>query len=127
MPGMRRIAFLFGAALLAVTAACGGSDSKTTTTTSGAPPTVASTGQNFGAAATVALKNLKFEPADVTIKTGQQVEWIWQDALPHNITSETFKSETKTSGKFVYTFATAGDFAYQCTLHPGMTGTVKVT
>jgi len=124
---MRRLVFLFGAAFLVVTGACGGSGGTKTTTTIAAGPSTSKVVHNFGSAATVALRNLKFDPASVSIKKGQEVEWLWQDALPHNITSATFKSDTKTSGSFKYTFATAGNFDYQCTIHPGMTGTIKVT
>ncbi len=129
MPDMRRLVFLFGAALLSVTAGCGGGSDTETTTTSPAVSTAPTQRppRNFGAAATVVLKDLKFAPATVTIKLGEEIEWIWQDALPHNVVSETFKSETKTGGSFKYTFRTAGDFAYTCTVHPGMDGTVKVT
>jgi plastocyanin len=127
MPGMRRIAFVFAATVLAGTAACGDSGPTTTTTQAATNQTVASTGRNFGPAATVALKGLEFLPKVVTIKKGERVEWLWQDSTTHNITSATFKSETMAGPKFEYTFNTPGDFDYQCTLHAGMTGTVKVT
>jgi len=112
--------FRFWAVLvLAVTglAACGSS----TAATSGVDTTVA----NQGAA--VSLKNIAFTPATVTIHTGQAVVWTWHDgSVPHNVTFADLHSVLQTSGTYVHTFNTAGTFAYSCTIHSGMTGTVIV-
>ncbi|MDO8211334.1 plastocyanin/azurin family copper-binding protein [Conexibacter sp. CPCC 206217] len=77
---------------------------------------------------TVTLKNIAFNPARVTIKKGDRVTWVWRDAdVRHNVTSSKFKSSsTRSSGTYSVTFGKTGTFAYRCTLHPGMTGSVVV-
>jgi len=103
-------------------AGCGSSSKKsasatTPTTASGAP-----------AAATIELKNIAFNPKDVTVKVGDTVEWKWDDgAVAHNVSGPDFKSEVLTKGTFRHTFSAPGQVKFECTLHPGMTGTVEVS
>jgi plastocyanin len=68
-----------------------------------------------------------FEPAAVEVAAGAAVTWTWVGNNPHNVTGEGFASETQTSGTFSHTFDQAGTYAYACTIHPGMTGTLVVT
>ena len=73
----------------------------------------------------------KYDPQTVSVKTGDTVEWDFQDsAFSHSVTSDdntTFDSCLQTAGaKFQVTFSTAGSFPYHCTIHADMTGTVKV-
>lgn len=77
---------------------------------------------------TVTLKNIAFTPAHVTIKRGDKVVWAWKDgSVPHNVTSSKFRSSsTRSRGTYAVTFRKAGSFAYRCTLHPGMVGSVVV-
>jgi plastocyanin len=77
---------------------------------------------------TVVLKDIAFKPSKVTIKPGDRVVWAWRDGrIRHNVTSSRFKSSsTRSSGTYGVTFRSAGTFAYRCTLHPGMTGSVVV-
>ena len=74
----------------------------------------------------------KFEPAAVTVTTGQTVEWDWvANDAQHSVTSDdntTFDSGLCSGGtKFFVTFNTAGDFKYHCTIHAAMVGDVKVS
>jgi plastocyanin len=106
---------------VALLAGCGSSSKKSATTTTtaaaGPPP-----------AATVVLKNIAFDPKSVSIKTGDTVEWKWDDgAIAHNVVGPGFKSPTQTKGTFRHTFTSAGSVKYECTLHPGMTATVEVS
>ena len=59
--------------------------------------------------------------------TGTRVTWTWVGNNPHNVTADGFASETQVEGKFIQTFDRAGSYAYACTIHPGMEGTVVVT
>ena len=73
----------------------------------------------------------KYDPQTVSVKTGDTVEWDFQDsALTHSVTSDdntTFDSCLQTAGaKFQVTFSNAGSFPYHCSIHADMTGTVKV-
>jgi plastocyanin len=71
-----------------------------------------------------------YDPADVTVKVGQAVNWVNQGNEAHTVTADdnSFDSGSKAHGEsWQYTFAKAGQFAYHCTPHPWMKGVVKVT
>lgn len=80
--------------------------------------------------ATVTMSNLAFSPAAITVAPGSMVMWTNKDDAPHTITSKgggALKSKTLQKGSsFSYTFATAGVYAYYCSVHPNMMGTVTV-
>ena len=94
------------------------------TSTSGAVTTVASGG------AQVALQNFAFSPASVTVKVGDTVTWTNKDSTGHTVASDdgtTFTSPTMATGAtFSFTFTKAGTYAYHCSIHPNMKGTVVV-
>jgi plastocyanin len=57
------------------------------------------------------------------------VLWTNKDDIPHTVTSDTnvFSSPVlDTNQNFRFEFATPGNFAYFCKLHPKMTGKVVV-
>ena len=107
-----------------VAAACGGGSSGSatgpTTTTNPSP-----------AAATVtATSGLAFSPSSVSIAPGGKVTFTVQ-SVQHNVTFSATTGAPADIGNTANasvdrTFATAGTFAYHCTIHPGMTGTVIV-
>jgi amicyanin len=78
----------------------------------------------------VIIKNFAFSPAEITIKQGDTLVWVNQDAAPHKIESDSgseINSETLSSGQtHSHTFQTAGTYAYHCSIHPSMKGTVTV-
>jgi len=76
----------------------------------------------------VMIDNFTFEPAQLTVKAGTTVTWTNRDDIPHTVVSAgKFRSKTMdTDGTFSFTFTSAGDYKYFCSLHPHMTGTVKV-
>jgi plastocyanin len=58
------------------------------------------------------------------------VTWSNEDSVGHTVTANggAFGSGTIAPGtSFTRTFATAGTFAYHCSIHPSMTGTITVT
>jgi plastocyanin len=118
---MSRLRTLLLVAVLALSVgACGSNDKKdsasdTTEATSGATP-----------ATTITIKDLKFNPDTVSVKKGDTVEWKWDESVLHNVTGDGFKSDNQSDGTFDHTFTKAGSYAYQCTLHAGMKGTVEV-
>ena len=76
------------------------------------------------------MSGLQFRPAAIVVSKGATVTWANQDNLAHNVT---FSDGTITSigdfssgSKSTVMPATAGTYTYQCTIHPGMNGTVTV-
>ena len=76
----------------------------------------------------VMIDNFTFEPAQLTVKVGTTVTWTNRDDIPHTVVcAGKFRSKTMdTDGTFTFTFTAAGEYKYFCSLHPHMTGTVKV-
>ena len=74
------------------------------------------------------IDNFVFEPAQLTVKVGQTVTWTNRDDIPHTVVcAGKFRSKTMdTDGTFSFTFTAPGDYKYFCSLHPHMTGAVKV-
>ncbi|HTK13047.1 MAG TPA: cupredoxin family copper-binding protein [Xanthobacteraceae bacterium] len=75
------------------------------------------------------IDNFTFGPSSVTVAPGTTVTWTNRDDIPHTVTSTTklFKSQALDTGDtFTYTFTQPGTYAYFCSLHPHMTGTIVV-
>lgn len=64
----------------------------------------------------------------MTIKRGDTAAWINKDPFPHTVTAKrVFDSrDIAASRSWKYMARKAGEFAYICTLHPTMKGTLKV-
>jgi plastocyanin len=79
----------------------------------------------------VSISNFSFSPANITVKKGTTVTWTNNDSTTHTVTGDTNggpKSGDLNPGKaYSFTFSAAGTFAYHCSIHPDMTGTVTVT
>ncbi|HEX3350027.1 MAG TPA: cupredoxin domain-containing protein [Acetobacteraceae bacterium] len=81
--------------------------------------------------ASVTIDNFTFSPQTLTVAAGTKVTFTNQDDIPHTITSDAspplFKSPPlDTDDTFAFTFATPGTYAYFCSLHPHMQGSVIV-
>ncbi len=76
----------------------------------------------------VTIDNFTFSPAELKVKVGDTVTWTNHDDIPHTaVSAGKFRSKTlDTDDKFSFTFTTAGDYKYFCSLHPHMTGMIKV-
>ncbi|WP_407175874.1 cupredoxin family copper-binding protein [Bradyrhizobium sp. STM 3562] len=76
----------------------------------------------------VTIDNFTFTPPDLTVKVGDTVTWTNHDDIPHTVVSAgKFRSKTMdTDNSFSFTFTAAGDYKYFCSLHPHMTGMIKV-
>jgi plastocyanin len=76
----------------------------------------------------VMIDNFTFEPAQLTIKVGTTVTWKNRDDIPHTVVSAgKFRSKTlDTDDSFSFTFTSAGEYKYFCSLHPHMTGMITV-
>lgn len=85
----------------------------------------------------VAMRNIAFDPAEVTIKKGESVRWTNLDLVPHTSTSG--NPEDADAGtvwdspqlgraqSFTRRFDEAGAFVYFCRVHPTMMRDAKVT
>jgi plastocyanin len=76
----------------------------------------------------VTIDNFTFAPAKLTVKVGDTVTWKNHDDIPHTVVSAgKFRSKAlDTDDSYTFTFTAAGDYTYFCSLHPHMTGTIKV-
>jgi len=76
----------------------------------------------------VTIDNFTFSPAELKVKVGDTVTWTNHDDIPHTVVSAgKYRSKTMdTDGTFSFTFTSAGDYKYFCSLHPHMTGMIKV-
>ena len=76
----------------------------------------------------VTIDNFTFTPAELNLKVGDSVTWTNHDDIPHTIVSAgKFRSKAlDTDDSFTFTFTAAGDYRYFCSLHPHMTGMIKV-
>jgi plastocyanin len=81
------------------------------------------------AALAVEIRDYAFDPTVQTIRVGTIVTWTNVDSVPHTVTAldGSFDSGNLDPGEsYVHAFDQAGSFAYACSYHPGMTGTIVV-
>ena len=85
-------------------------------------------GNAYAEPTTVTIDNFTFAPAELTVKVGTTVTWKNHDDIPHTVVSAgKFRSKAlDTDDSFSFTFTSAGDYSYFCSLHPHMTGMIKV-
>ena len=77
----------------------------------------------------VSIAGFAFDPATVTIQVGDSVTWTNADSVAHTATAGdgSFDTGSIANGDSeTVTFDTAGTFAYICSIHPQMTGSVVV-
>lgn len=83
-----------------------------------------------GTGAIVTMPGNSFIPTEVTIKVGEQVFFEFPQT-PHNVIFERKTGapqdiQQTRNVTIARTFSLAGNFPYDCTLHPGMVGVVHV-
>ena len=78
----------------------------------------------------VSMKDIEFDPSEVTVKVGDTVTWVNDDSVGHDVTADEFKSgepgAMQGGDTFEHKFEKAGTFQYVCSVHPGMDGSVVV-
>ena|SRR2546423_391468 len=71
-----------------------------------------------------------YQPNPATVQSGQAVTWTWEDqGNQHSVTADdgSFESCLQGAGStFTTTFTKTGTYAYHCSIHPRMKGSVKV-
>jgi plastocyanin len=78
---------------------------------------------------TVVIEAMRFDPQELTVKVGDMIEWENRDPFPHTATAvgKPFDSHEIAAGRsWKFTARKAGVFAYACSLHPTMLGTLRV-
>jgi plastocyanin len=145
---MLRLLCIGGACLALAMAGCGDDDEDTGAGGSGgeaaatqeapAPETTAETetetessSSEAGEEIKITMKGFAFDPQEVEGKVGQKVTWTNEDDAPHNAVAQNggdLKTKTfEKGGSDSYTLDEPGTIEYICTIHPQMTGTIKVT
>jgi plastocyanin len=77
----------------------------------------------------VKIDNFTFSPATLTVAPGTTVTWSNGDDIPHTVVGKGkgFRSKPLDTGdQFSFVFATPGEYAYFCSLHPHMVGKIIV-
>ena len=71
----------------------------------------------------------RYVPAEIDIAAGTAVRWVFEGTAEHDVVAAdgSFVSELMTEGSYTHVFKKAGDFAYDCSVHPEMTGVVRVS
>jgi plastocyanin len=133
------------AALLAI-GACGGGTSPSSTPA--APPSTSPSPADSAAPSSAPSgeiveitvgtdtgAELKFDPAEVTVPAGAEVRLTFENraSVPHNLTFQGPPNVATativaagSSETLEFTAPDAGEYAFVCTLHPGMGGTLVV-
>ena len=93
-----------------------------------APPKPAAKPRAVAAASgSVQMRDFSFSPATITVNVGDSVTWVNAGDEPHNAVGDNFSTSLLDAGESgSESFSSAGSFAYICTVHPQMKGTVKV-
>src|SRR3954452_13365717 len=124
---MTRISLAAAAAVLGLVAAgCGSSNDNSSSSSSSSPSSAPAT---KGA---IRMQNIAFSPKAKTVKVGQEVTWVNDDDVDHNVTTTggaaKFASDNfGKGGTYSFTPTKPGTIQYTCTLHPGMDATLTVT
>ena len=91
---------------------------------------LAACGAGEDAGTRIAMRDLEFAPREATVRAGQAVQWRNEEEAPHDVVAVAgarFRSRTiLRDGTFAFEARRPGPIRYVCTLHPGMTGTLRV-
>ncbi len=90
----------------------------------------------------ISISGMAFSPSSLTIHVGDTITWTNIDSVAHTVTSNSgselssgtlaapssggYYSSTTSGGSYTHTFTTAGTYAYHCSIHTSMMGTVVV-
>lgn len=81
----------------------------------------------------VIMRDIAFQPEEITVAPGTTVTWVNEDGIAHTATSGTrgnptdmFDETLDGGGSFSFTFEEPGTYDYFCRFHPGMSGVVVV-
>ena len=125
--------FVLAAALLA--GGCGDNDDENATTPSAdaeeaqQTPSATEDSGSGGDVVEIKMKDIQFDPQQVTVRVGQTVRWVNEDDVQHDADATDGQFESELYGKGgtqEYTAEEAGTIDYVCSVHPNMQGTLTV-
>ena len=82
-----------------------------------------------GAAHTVVIENMQYNPPELHVHRGERIVWLNKDLFPHTVTaaSRAFDSGSiAANSSWTYVASKPGEYPYGCTFHPTMKGILKV-
>ncbi len=104
---------------------CAGNNTQQPATPAETPAAPQAAGE--GKIVDVSISNFAFNPASVTVSTGDTVRWTNQDSATHTVKGSSFESGSLAQGDtYEFKFTKAGTYDYTCSIHPSMKGTVTV-
>jgi plastocyanin len=76
----------------------------------------------------IKIENMKFDPQNVVVSTGDKITWINKDLVPHTVTAAgSFDSKTIAPNRsWHFKVKKKGHFDYKCFFHPVMLGSIDV-
>jgi plastocyanin len=135
---MRKLLVLMLACLALGLVACGGDDDDDDGGGGGvgAATTEEPAGGGGGGGANVSLKDIQFDPKDITVKAGETITFTNDESIPHDVHKQSGPGGNFSSGPdggmqqgdtFELKLDKPGKYEYVCHVHaPGMAGTITV-
>jgi plastocyanin len=77
----------------------------------------------------VLMKDVGFQPAELTVNRGDTIVWKNEDFIPHSATARDASWDSKAinaDSSWSFVAETAGRHDYYCVFHPTMRGTIDV-
>ena len=135
---MTKLIALILACLALGLAACGGDDDSGGGSGGGGSSSGESNGggASAGGGARVGMKDIQFDPKDITVKAGETITFTNDESVPHDVHKESGPGDDFSSGPdggmqegdtFKLKLDKPGTYEYVCRVHaPGMAGTITV-
>ncbi|HKP20685.1 MAG TPA: plastocyanin/azurin family copper-binding protein [Thermoleophilaceae bacterium] len=135
---MTKLIALILACLALGLAACGGDDDSGGGSGGGGSSSGESNGggASAGGGASVGMKDIQFDPKDITVKAGETITFTNEESVPHDVHKESGPGGDFSSGPdggmqqgdtFELKLDKPGTYDYVCHVHaPGMAGTITV-
>jgi plastocyanin len=77
----------------------------------------------------VVIENVQFSPQSLIVKSGERITWVNKDLFPHTATADAKSFDSRAiapNASWTWVAGKPGTYAYGCTFHPTMKGTVTV-
>ena len=133
---MRKLLVLMLACLALGLVACGGDDDDDGGGGGGGAATTEEPAGGGGGGAQVSLKDIQFDPKDITVKPGETITFTNDESIPHDVHKQSGPGADFASGPdggmnqgdtFELKLDKPGKYDYVCHVHaPGMAGTITV-